>query len=174
MLKKWSGIAKKTLSAKKQHGRGGSSDEDEDNGVGASLENSEPELCIQLLRIPSINNYTGLKKRIQSGSQEWLEGFLELDGLGVLLDVVERLSGRGMSFADAYLQVEIVGCIKAVMNSKAGMDFLIESNDFTRKLARGKPNSPGGAILKEKFAHNTCQIDVRSMSFQAGKINLYC
>lgn len=147
MLKKWSGIAKKTLNKNKvarssssvhsDDGAGSSGGEDRDNGSGgASLENSEPELCIQLLRIPSINNYTGLKKRIQTGSTEWLEGFLELDGLGVLLDVVERLSLRGLSFTDAYLQVEIVGCIKAVMNSKTGMDFLIESTDFTRKLAR--------------------------------------
>ncbi|XP_072171506.1 inverted formin-2-like [Diadema setosum] len=149
MLKKWSGIARRTLS-KKQQGRvpgddggdgGGGATEGEvgsggDDNSGASLENSEPELCIQLLRIPSINNYTGLKKRIQTGSTEWLEGFLELDGLEVLLDVVERLSGRGMSIADAYLQVEIVGCIKAVMNSQTGMDFLIDSTDFTRKLAR--------------------------------------
>lgn len=142
MLKKWSGIARKSLgkiqtakSSGSEDGGGSSGGED---GPGASLENSEPELCIQLMRIPSINNYSGLKKRIKASSTEWLEGFLELDGLGVLLDVVERLSDRGMSFTDAYLQVEIVGCIKAVMNSKTGMDFLIESVDFTRKLARGK------------------------------------
>ncbi|XP_041454485.1 inverted formin-2-like isoform X2 [Lytechinus variegatus] len=144
MLKKWSGIARKSLgkiqtakSSGSVHSEDGAGNSSGDDGPGASsLENSEPELCIQLLRIPSINNYTGLKKRIQTSSTEWLEGFLELDGLGVLLDVVERLSDRGMSFADAYLQVEIVGCIKAVMNSKTGMDFLIESVDFTRKLAR--------------------------------------
>ncbi|XP_022091618.1 inverted formin-2-like isoform X2 [Acanthaster planci] len=102
---------------------------------GANLENAEPELCIRLLRLPTLNNYTGLKKRIANSDKEWLQRFLELDGLDVLLESVVRLSSRGMTMAQAYLQIEVVNCIKAVMNSKAGLEYICENEEYTRKLA---------------------------------------
>ncbi|XP_033631464.1 inverted formin-2-like isoform X2 [Asterias rubens] len=102
---------------------------------GGNLENSEPELCIRLLQLPTLHNYTGLKKRIMNGDREWLQRFLELDGLDVLLESVVRLSSRGMNLAYAYLQIEVVNCIKAVMNSKAGLEYICENEEYTRKLA---------------------------------------
>ena len=105
---------------------------------GANLENAEPELCIRLLRLPTLNNYTGLKKRIANSDKEWLQHFLELDGLDVLLESVVRLSSRGMTMAQAYLQIEVVNCIKAVMNSKAGLEYICENEEYTRKLAEGE------------------------------------
>ncbi|XP_038055713.1 inverted formin-2-like isoform X2 [Patiria miniata] len=102
---------------------------------GANLENAEPELCIRLLQLPTLNNYTGLKKRIANSDKEWLQRFLELDGLDVLLESVVRLSSRGMNMAQAYLQIEVVNCIKAVMNSKAGLEYICENEEYTRKLA---------------------------------------
>ena len=105
---------------------------------GGNLENSEPELCIRLLQLPTLHNYTGLKKRIMNSDREWLQRFLELDGLDVLLESVVRLSSRGMNLAYAYLQIEVVNCIKAVMNSKAGLEYICENEEYTRKLAECK------------------------------------
>ncbi|XP_077984696.1 inverted formin-2-like [Glandiceps talaboti] len=112
---------------------------EKDDGSGNNLENCEPELCIQLLRIPSVHNYAGLKKRISKSDKEWMTEFLELDGLEVLVECLERLSDKGFSsFADAYLQIECVSCIKAVLNSKTGLNHIIETSEskqYTRKLS---------------------------------------
>lgn len=43
-----------------------------------------------------------------------------------------------MTFADAYLQLEVVACIKSVMSSKIGLDFVASNEESTRKLARGE------------------------------------
>ena len=40
-------------------------------------------------------------------------------------------------------QLEAVQCIKAVMNSKAGLEHMIESQNFTRKLTTGKMRHVG-------------------------------
>ncbi|XP_070554154.1 inverted formin-2-like isoform X4 [Ptychodera flava] len=105
----------------------------------SNLENCDPELCIQLLRMPTVHNYAGLKKRLSRSSKEWMKEFLELDGMEVLVDSLERLSDKGFtSFTDAYLQIECIGCIKAVLNSKTGLNFIIETREvkqYTRNLA---------------------------------------
>lgn len=64
---------------------------------------------------------------------------MHLDGLGVLFESLERLSDRGYSsITDALLQLECILCIKAVMNSTTGLDFIINSDSYTRKLAKCK------------------------------------
>ena len=112
----------------------------DDPDVDAFESSVDPNVCIQWLQIPTIHNYAGLKKHIEAANldAEWMEKFLGLDGLDILLEVLERFSDRALSISDAYLQMEIVGCIKAVMNSKAGLDFIINQDNFTRKLAGGK------------------------------------
>nr|XP_006816847.1 PREDICTED: inverted formin-2-like [Saccoglossus kowalevskii] len=107
----------------------------------SNLQESGPELCIQLLRIPTIQNYAGLKRRIASSDSEWMQEFIELDGIGVLMEVLERVSDRRLSsFSDAYLQLECIGCVKAVMNSQTGLDYIIgtrKNRSCIRKLASG-------------------------------------
>lgn len=69
-------------------------DSSKDNESISNLENAEPELCIKLLGVPSIQNYTGLKKRISECDDEWMQQFLEQDGLGVLFLAAERICDR--------------------------------------------------------------------------------
>ena len=38
----------------------------------SNLENAEPELCIKLLHFPSVQNFSGFKKKIQTCSEEWM------------------------------------------------------------------------------------------------------
>lgn len=65
--------------------------------------------------------------------------FLELRGLDVLFESLERLCDKSYNkFADAVLQLECVTCVKAVMNSKTGLDYIVFHPDYTRNLARGK------------------------------------
>ncbi|XP_077411492.1 inverted formin-2-like isoform X2 [Vanacampus margaritifer] len=122
-------------------GRLGSS-QDSDSQQEANLENADPELCIRLLQVPTVVNYSGLKRRLDRSDQTWMVQFLELSGLDLLLEALDRLSGRGCSrIADALLQLTCVNCVRAVMNSSAGIHFIIENEGYIRKLSQALDTS---------------------------------
>ena len=56
------------------------------------FEEWDPELSIQLLKVPSLPNYSGFRKLIENAKPSWMEDFLERDGLAVLFDRLEKLS----------------------------------------------------------------------------------
>lgn len=116
----------------------GSSQDSDSSTQEANLENAEPELCIRLLQVPTVVNYSGLKKRLEGSDQAWMVQFLELSGLDLLLEALDRLSGRGCSrITDALLQLTCVSCVKAVMNSSIGIHFIMENEGYVRKLSQG-------------------------------------
>uniref|UniRef100_A0A3B4U6A0 Inverted formin, FH2 and WH2 domain containing n=1 Tax=Seriola dumerili TaxID=41447 RepID=A0A3B4U6A0_SERDU len=124
MKKKWAAV----------RDRLGSS-QDSDTPQEANLESADPELCIRL--VPTVVNYSGLKRRLEGSNQTWMVQFLELSGLDLLLEALDRLSGRGCSrIADALLQLTCVNCVRAVMNSAAGIHFIIENEGYIRKLSQ--------------------------------------
>ena len=91
----------------------------------SSFEGSDPELCITLFK--NTQNFIGLKTRIKSADQKWMEEFLEQGGLET---VFSSLVGLGMpkvtyTFIDAVRQLECMGCIKAIMNHPFGMEYAI-------------------------------------------------
>ncbi|XP_039518877.1 inverted formin-2 isoform X3 [Pimephales promelas] len=138
MSVKSDGVQKKWLAVR---GRLGSS-QDSDGSQEANLENAEAELCIRLLQVPSVVNYSGLKKRLEKSDQAWMGQFLELSGLDLLLEALDRLSGRGCSrIADALLQLTCVSCVKAVMNSSAGIHFIMDNEGYVRKLSQALDTS---------------------------------
>ena len=125
--KKWAAV----------RGRLGSSQES-DPPPEANLESADPELCIRLLQVPTVVNYSGLRRRLEGSDQAWMVQFLELSGLDLLLEALDRLSGRGCSrIADALLQLTCVSCVRAVMNSSAGIHFIVENEGYIRKLSQG-------------------------------------
>lgn len=64
--------------------------------------------------------------------------FLELRGLDLLMEALERLSGRGCArIADALLQLTCVACIRAVMNSSEGLHFILDNQGYVRTLTQG-------------------------------------
>ncbi|XP_061897984.1 inverted formin-2 isoform X2 [Entelurus aequoreus] len=129
--KKWAAV----------RGRLGSS-QDSDSQQEANLESADPELCIRLLQVPTVVNYSGLKRRLDNSDQSWMVQFLELSGLDLLLEALDRLSGRGCSrIADALLQLTCVNCVRAVMNSSAGIHFIIENEGYIRKLSQALDTS---------------------------------
>ncbi|XP_074852503.1 inverted formin-2-like isoform X2 [Carettochelys insculpta] len=108
----------------------------------ANLENAEPELCIRLLQMPSVVNYSGLKKRLESSDDNWMVQFLELSGLDLLLEALDRLSGRGVSrISDALLQLTCINCVRALMNSHKGIEYIVSNEGYVRKLSQALDTS---------------------------------
>lgn len=84
-------------------------------------------------------NYSGLRRRLEASDQPWMVQFLELRGLDLLMEALERLSGRGCSrITDALLQLTCVACIRAVMNSSEGLHFILDNQDYVRTLTHGR------------------------------------
>ncbi|XP_039256572.2 inverted formin-2-like [Styela clava] len=121
----------------------------------SNLENADPELCIKLLHYPSMQNFSGLKHKIQSASVEWMLSFLEQDGLDVLFETLGRLSkqtaqSKKFSWNRSMELLQCVECVKAVMNSKTGLDFIIKHEEYTRKLSAAI-DTPNIMIKKQVF-----------------------
>lgn len=96
------------------------------------------ELCVRLLSTSSLQNFSGLKTKLQTSSGQWIAEFLIQGGMEVLFQALERLSrDRRMSFVEAFMQLECVNCIKAVMNSKQGLDSMSHNKTLVRSLAKG-------------------------------------
>jgi hypothetical protein len=103
------------------------------------FENCEPEICVKMMQAPNVKTVGLLKRKIKQSDKSWIQGFLEGEGLSVLLDCVDSLSGgRVTQLSEALLLLEVVDCIKTVINSKLGMDYLVEADNDTKKLIKGK------------------------------------
>ncbi|XP_006839552.1 PREDICTED: inverted formin-2 [Chrysochloris asiatica] len=108
----------------------------------ANLENADPELCIRLLQMPSVVNYSGLRKRLESSDGSWMVQFLEQSGLDLLLEALARLSGRGVArIANALLQLTCVSCVRAVMNSQQGLQYILSNQGYVRQLSQALDTS---------------------------------
>ncbi|XP_076010656.1 inverted formin-2-like isoform X2 [Genypterus blacodes] len=115
---------------------------DSDSSVEANLENADPELCIKLLQVPTVVNYSGLRRRLEASDQAWMVQFLEQRGLDLLMEALDRLSGRGCSrIADALLQLTCVTCVRAIMNSSAGLHFILDNDGYIRTLTQALDTS---------------------------------
>ena len=97
---------------------------------------ASPEFCVRLLKSPSVQNYHGIRSKLKSSSEDWITEFLDNDGMEVLLGALERLSSRKL-FVDAVVLLECTYCIKTVLNSKSGLQFMIANREFTRRLGGG-------------------------------------
>ncbi|XP_078369427.1 inverted formin-2-like [Oculina patagonica] len=107
-----------------------------DGDQGSWLSNeASPEFCVRLLRFPSFQTYCGIHSKLKSSSNEWMVEFLESNGMEVLLAALEKLSSLKL-LVDAVMLVECTSCIKTVMNSRTGLDFMVGNRDFTRRLGR--------------------------------------
>lgn len=106
------------------------------------LQDADPEACVQ--QFYRCRQLPQLKKILRHANQQWMEEFLEKGGLVAIFDALSALANQQMlSMGDALPQLECVECLKAVMNSPYGLDFMIHSgNDrFVNKLVLGEPSS---------------------------------
>ena len=106
------------------------------------IDSCDPDIVVSLLASsPSKKTYSALAKRLKSADKLWIQGFLQANGVESLLDVVDVMSSqRVQQLADALLLLECVGCVKSVMNSHAGLDYISEHRDSATKLVKGQCN----------------------------------
>ena len=110
----------------------------------ASLEGSDPELCIVLFK--STLNFHGLKKRITSADNKWIEEFLDQEGLETLFDALATLGTKGFNTStalmDAVQQLECINCIKTIMSRSCGMEHILMNGEkFVSRLIEGTMKS---------------------------------
>ena len=113
--------------------------------------------CIRAIHYSTVHTYSGLRKKltqVQTTDPEWMNTFLNANGLGLLIEALNKLCEKKSlsSFVDTVVQLECVGCIRAVMNSESGLDYMIDNKEFIRKLASGKKIFP---FTMESFFHFT-------------------
>ncbi|KAK6976132.1 inverted formin-2 [Biomphalaria glabrata] len=102
------------------------------------LDGCDPISCILYSHSPSIQVYYALRSRLENSSEAWLQEFVSLDGLDSLLDSLGHMIGSKYSgFTDAILQIDCLSCIRAVLNSRVGMDTIVNSTDGIYKLLKG-------------------------------------
>jgi len=102
-----------------------------------NFDNADPELCVRLLHLPSLKNFSCLHVKLKSCKPEWLHEFVNQGGLNILLDSLDMM-GEHVTFVDAFTKLECVRCVKEVMNSEAGLTAMLEVPGFVYSLARGK------------------------------------
>ena len=101
----------------------------------------QPEKIIELLRSPSVQTYSNLKRKLDKSKNdyEWILNFLNKDGLELLFESLEQICKRQpTNFLNEILKVSCVECVTSVMDSSLGLDYIVENKEFTRKLASGE------------------------------------
>jgi hypothetical protein len=111
-------------------------------GAGPSIHDSisQPESVVELLRSPSVQIYSTLKRKLLKAKRnpEWILQFLHNDGLELLFESLEEICRqKTSSFLDSVLQVGCVECIKIIMDTSIGLDYVVEDKDFIPKFASG-------------------------------------
>ena len=109
----------------------------------------DPDECIDLLQLGSrIEIFLAVRHRILDCTKKWMKEFVRQGGLGYLLDALEDLTSKQTyDLSEACEILECVSCIKAVMNSKNGLEAMVERKECAQKLAKG---------LDQTFCKNIC------------------
>jgi len=103
----------------------------------ASLEGTDPELCIKLFKSTKKKNFNGLKRRIECSDKKWNELFVEQNGLETVLDALSEQ--KEASMLDGNEKLESISCINAILNNKIGMKHCVMKGDeFVRRYIEGQ------------------------------------
>ncbi|XP_038646164.1 inverted formin-2-like [Scyliorhinus canicula] len=120
-------------------------------GEADNFEYDNPKLYILLLKNPTLRNYSDLKKYLINSSNTWMVTFLELSGLDMMLEALDRLSSRGVpNIYDALLQLTCINCVRAVMNSQNGIEHIANDEKQIGKLLQAL-NSSVTLVKKQVF-----------------------
>ena len=85
----------------------------------------DPRQCVAQLR--DCSNISAVKRVVQAADETWTEEFIEEGGLTAILDCLSVLGEREVdSLSDAVPQVELVSCLKAVLNCRYGLDCVVK------------------------------------------------
>ena len=115
-----------------------------DPGSGRAAASIEPESCVN--QFYESHDFSVLRRALRQADEEWMEEFLQCDGLLAVFDALSAFNGPvteldagGDGLLDALPQLECVECLKAVMNSPQGMEAMIRSEGgrFVHRLVLG-------------------------------------
>ena len=110
----------------------------------------DPKYCVQQFKDCCIANFANVKKAMQAADEAWIEEFIKLDGLISILDCLAVLGEHGVeSLSDAMPRLEVVSCLKAVLNCSYGLECLVRRG--------GKEGSLVGKIVLGKGGRRTVQ-----------------
>lgn len=102
-----------------------------------NIEQSEPEVCVDLLRYPKIPYLVMLNRKISTEGGSFNEEFIALRGLDILIELMEVVSYAGMtSVYDVMKMMLISECATSLVNSASGRDFIINHGEHVVCLAR--------------------------------------
>ncbi|XP_055934195.1 inverted formin-2-like isoform X1 [Argiope bruennichi] len=82
------------------------------------------------LRTPSPSLYLELRKCLKD--PEWARSFVRENGIDTLLETLKSLRGRNLE--EVQLKVECGQCLRLVMDTRVGLDYIMENADYTQKL----------------------------------------
>lgn len=137
-----------------------------------------PERCILLAHsAPSVQMFYALRMRLETSTDAWLREFLNLDGLDSLLDSMCQMTGKGFtSFSDAILQLDCISCIRVILNTNIGLDFMVRNDTYTPKLALGMSTAYCQRILFFiciTFVHVIFHVSIVSYTCISYRIEFY-
>ncbi|XP_046853440.1 inverted formin-2-like isoform X1 [Xenia sp. Carnegie-2017] len=98
-----------------------------------------PDECIDLLQFGSrIEIFSAVRHKIAACSRKWMKEFIRQGGLGYLLDALEDLTDKRRSYnlSETCEILQCASCVKTVVNSKHGLEALVERKESVQKLAR--------------------------------------
>ena len=92
---------------------------------------------VQLLRDPTVFNFSRLRNKLKSDDRRWMSGFLKHGGLEMLFEGLRSFGSYSGNFSNLVQRLECVMCIKTVMNSQLGMQTITTSREFGGSFASG-------------------------------------
>lgn len=120
----------------------------------------DPQYCVQQFKDCCRANLAVVKKAMQAADEAWIEEFIKLDGLTSILDCLAVLGEHSVeTLSDAMPRLEVVSCLKAVLNCGYGLECLIrrggKEGSLIGKIVLGKGGydtlSQHGAIAKSLY-----------------------
>lgn len=83
----------------------------------------DPQYCVQ--QFHDCRNLAQVKRAIQAADEAWTEAFIERGGLDAILACLSVLGEQDVdSMSDAMPRLEVVACLRAVMNCRYGLESL--------------------------------------------------
>ena len=93
--------------------------------------------AIATVGIPEVQQMLELKSMLKTANKQWMEAFLEADGITILVEKMSvRVARVPLSELDAALLYEMILCCKAIMNNSTGMDRMLDAPGCIDIVAR--------------------------------------
>ena len=98
-------------------------------------DSAAPELVIEFC-CHQLGSFGKLKSKLSNCSPDWIEGFLEHDGLVLIFDSLDAFSKKDLgSFMDAVKQLECIQCLRALMNHGECLRHIINCENTQDRFA---------------------------------------